>query len=86
VGVCGLLTWDLTTTKLYKGWLSKVPFHPLDKSKMSSEDIHTAPRKTSPESQGSDSKLDLGRDRKQAELAHLEKAVVDKETQFVVRD
>lgn len=85
MGVCGLLTWDLTTAKLYKGCLRKGPSHPLDKSKMSSEDIHTAPRKTSPGSQGSDSKLDLGRDGKRAELAHLEKAVVDKETQFVVR-
>lgn len=80
-GYAGQLTdW---IAKLYKAWSRVKSRYPL-KPKMSSEDIHTAPRNTSPGSRDSESKLDLGRDRKQVELAHLEKAVVNKDTHFVV--
>lgn len=50
---------------------------------MSSDDIHAAHRPTQV-STPSDSKIDIAPDRKQVELAHLEQAVVNKETHFVV--
>jgi SP family myo-inositol transporter-like MFS transporter 13 len=50
---------------------------------MSIDDIYAAPRETASVSHGSDSKLNLEQDRKQLELAHLEKAAVNKDTQFI---
>lgn len=50
---------------------------------MSIDDIQAAPRETASVSQASDSKLHLEQDRKQVELAHLEKAVMNKDTHFI---
>ena len=50
---------------------------------MSIDVIHAAPKETASVSQGSDSKQNLERDRKQLELAHLEKAAMNKDTHFI---
>jgi hypothetical protein len=49
---------------------------------MSSLDIDLAPKTTS-RSPITESKLESARERKQAELAHLERAVINKDTHFV---
>lgn len=51
---------------------------------MSSDDIHAAQRRTQL-STPSESKIDIIQDAKANELAHLENAVVNKDTHFVVR-
>jgi hypothetical protein len=50
---------------------------------MSTDDIHAVPRGTNV-STPSESKTDIAQDRKGVELAHLEKAVINKDTHFVV--
>lgn len=58
--------------------------HPSLQSNMASNEIevHQPGAETPPTP--SESKMDLARDRKHAELAHLEKQVINRDTHFVV--